>query len=138
MSEEVKGGIVLSSKTYDKLKPVVQLVLPALGAAYFGLAQIWGLPKAEEIVGSIAIVTTFLGVILGLSSRVYNTSDAKFDGVLNVIQGDASKIHQLDITTDPHKIQEQKQIVLKVNEVQQPQLEAWKEEDLQSEDPLNR
>ena len=64
----------LSNKTYDALKYIAQIVLPALGALYFGLAKIWGLPYGTEIVGTIAVVDTFLGTLLGLSTKSYNKS----------------------------------------------------------------
>lgn len=64
----------LSNKTYDILKYIAQYVLPALGALYFGLAKIWGLPYGTEIVGTIALVDTFLGTLLGLSTKNYNKS----------------------------------------------------------------
>ena len=64
----------LSNKTYDILKYIAQYVLPALGALYFGLAKIWGLPYGTEIVGTIALVDTFLGTLLGLSTKSYNKS----------------------------------------------------------------
>lgn len=65
----------LSNEVYDILKWVVMIVLPAIGAAYFSLAQIWGLPMAEEVVGTITIITTFLGALLGLSSKQYNAEE---------------------------------------------------------------
>ena len=65
----------MSNDLYDVLKWIAQLLLPALGALYFGLAQIWGFPYGEEIVGSIAIVDTFLGAILGISSAYYNKGE---------------------------------------------------------------
>lgn len=62
----------MSNKTYDILKWVAQLLLPALGTLYFALAGIWGFPYGEEIVGTITAVDTFLGVILGISTAQYN------------------------------------------------------------------
>jgi len=61
----------LSNKTYDVLKWVAQIFLPALGAAYFGLAQIWPLPYGEQVVGTITVIDTFLGALLGVSSARY-------------------------------------------------------------------
>ena len=63
---------MLTNKTYDVLKWIAQIVLPALGALYFGLSQIWGLPYGEEVVGTIAVVDTFLGALLGISTAQYN------------------------------------------------------------------
>lgn len=62
----------MSNKTYDILKFIAQIALPALGTLYFALAGIWGLPYGEQIVGTIAAVDTFLGAILKLSSDRYN------------------------------------------------------------------
>ena len=62
----------LNNKTYDILKFIAQIVLPAVGTLYFALAGIWNFPYGEEIVGTITAVDTFLGAILGLSSATYN------------------------------------------------------------------
>ena len=61
----------ISNKTYDVLKFICTILLPALGTLYFALAQIWGLPYGEEIVGTIAAITTFIGVCIGISSYKY-------------------------------------------------------------------
>lgn len=75
---------ILSNGTYDLIKWVAQYLLPGIGALYFALAQIWGLPNPEQVVGTIVAVDAFLGVILGLSTIHYNKSDAKYDGALVV------------------------------------------------------
>lgn len=62
----------MKNKTYDALKFVAQILLPALGTLYFALAQIWGLPYGEAIVGTITAVDLFLGTLLGISSSEYN------------------------------------------------------------------
>ena len=61
----------MSSKTYDILKFIALIVLPAVGTLYFALAQIWGLPYGEEIVGTITAIDAFLGTILGVSTSSY-------------------------------------------------------------------
>lgn len=66
----------MSNKTYDVLKWVASVVLPALGTLYFALAGIWGLPYGEQIVGTITAADTFLGVLLGISSAQYNKKQA--------------------------------------------------------------
>ena len=63
---------MFTNKTYDILKWIAQIALPACGALYFGLSQIWGLPYGEEVVGTIAVVDTFLGALLGISAVQYN------------------------------------------------------------------
>ena len=62
----------MSNKMYDALKWVAQYLLPALGTLYFTLAQVWGLPFGEQIVGTVTAVDTCLGVLLGISSAQYN------------------------------------------------------------------
>lgn len=62
----------LNNKTYDILKWIAQLVLPAAGTLYAALAGIWGFPYAEQVVGSVLAVDTFLGIILGISTVNYN------------------------------------------------------------------
>lgn len=62
----------MSNRTYDILKWVTQLLLPALGTLYFALAGIWGFPYGEEVVGTLVAVDTFLGVCLGISTKQYN------------------------------------------------------------------
>lgn len=61
----------MTNKTYDILKWIAQIFLPACATLYFGLAQIWGFPNAEEIVGTITTIDAFLGVLLGISSAQY-------------------------------------------------------------------
>ena len=62
----------LSNKAYDVLKFIAQIVLPAIGTLYFALANIWGFPYAEEIVGTITAIDAFLGALLGISTAKYN------------------------------------------------------------------
>ena len=62
----------MNNKTYDRLKWIAQILLPAIATLYFAIAKIWNLPYAEEIVGTITAVDTFLGVLLGISTNKYN------------------------------------------------------------------
>lgn len=61
----------MSNRTYDVLKYIAQIVLPALGTLYFAIAEIWGLPYAKQIVGTISAIDTFMGVVLRISSNNY-------------------------------------------------------------------
>lgn len=61
----------LSNKMYDVLKWVALVALPALSALYLGLAELWGLPAGQQVSGTIALVDTFLGALLGVSSVRY-------------------------------------------------------------------
>lgn len=65
----------MSNKTYDILKYIAQIVLPAIGTLYFALAKIWGLSYGTEIVGTISAVDAFLGALLKISSNSYYKGD---------------------------------------------------------------
>ena len=66
---------LLTDKTYNILKWVALVLLPAFGTLYFALAGIWGFPYGEQIVGTITAIDTFLGVILGISTVQYNKKE---------------------------------------------------------------
>ena len=65
----------MTNKTYDILKYIAQVVLPALATLYAALAGIWNFPYGEQIVGTIAAIDTFLGILLKIKS------DAYWDGI---------------------------------------------------------
>lgn len=75
---------LLSDRSYKGVKYAASIVLPAAATLYFVLAQIWNLPKSEEVVGSITAVNTFLGVVLGISTKSYNNSNVAYDGTLKL------------------------------------------------------
>lgn len=107
----------LTDAQYDRLKFLAQIVLPGLGALYFGLAAIWGLPAPEKVVGTITTVDVFLGLFLGLSTKVYNAQPAPpipVDGNLEIVAHDPSLIHQLEIMTPPEELGQKKTITLRV------------------------
>jgi hypothetical protein len=72
-----------SAKTYEILKWMCLIVLPAFSTAIFTLGEIWGWDNAPLVVGSIGAFNTLLGATLGFSTASYNTSDAKFDGTID-------------------------------------------------------
>lgn len=66
---------ILTDKTYDVIKWVALILLPAMGSLYFGLAGIWNFPYGEQVVGTITVIDTFLGAILGISTVQYNKKE---------------------------------------------------------------
>lgn len=62
----------MANNTYDVLKYIAQIVLPAIATLYFALAKIWGLPYGTEICGTIAAADAFLGALLQISTNQYN------------------------------------------------------------------
>lgn len=105
----------VSNTFYDFLKFIALILLPAVGTLYFTLAAIWNLPAAEEVIGSITAVDTFLGVLVRFASSSYDKSDAKYGGVINVTETDDKKSYDLVVHGDPEAIDQQKQVLFKVN-----------------------
>ena len=107
----------LSNKAYDFWKYVAQIVLPAIGALYFALSQIWGLPYGEEVIGTITAVDIFLGAILLLSSNTYNKAiDSEAGGTLMVDRSEAEPLLYLELDTPLDTLPRQKQVVFRVKE----------------------
>lgn len=105
----------ISNRVYDILKWVAQIFLPALGALYFGLSQIWGFPNGEEVVGTITIIDVFLGTLLGLSTRAYNRSEDRFDGALLVDESHEHRdIYTFEVNSPLEDLREKKELTLKV------------------------
>ena len=64
---------MLSNKTYDILKYVVTIVLPALTTLWLTIASIWHIPYGEPIGATMAAINVFLGALIGISSKNYNS-----------------------------------------------------------------
>lgn len=110
--------MIIKGKLYDVIRWVAQIVLPGVGTFYFTVAQIWGLPAAEQVVGTLVAVATLLGVIVGLSKVSYDRSDAKYDGELNIEEGeDGRRVAALQLKNyeDPGDVVNQKELLFKVN-----------------------
>lgn len=63
--------IINNDKLYTILKWIATVGLPAVTALWLGLSKVWGFPFAEEIGATLALVTTFLGALLGIGSIRY-------------------------------------------------------------------
>lgn len=88
----VQNGSRMSNKMYDRVKFVVQILLPAIGTLYFSLGNIWSFPNIEQVIGSISSVNVFLGVLVGISSSVYNGRPNVYNGELQIETGDDGAI----------------------------------------------
>lgn len=98
---------------YDTLKNYALLYLPGLGTLYFTIASIWHLPWAEEIVGTIAALDTFLGVILKISTQRYTPPPPPSDGQVLLNQAGDKMVMNLNVT--PDEIAGKKYITLAVD-----------------------
>ena len=65
----------MSNKTYNILKWIAQILIPAIATLYFGLSKLWGFPCGEEVVGTLSLIDVFLGSLLGISAIQYNRGD---------------------------------------------------------------
>ena len=69
--------LLMSDKTYNIMKWIVQYILPGLGVLYAIIAGAADLPYAEVVLAVVMAVDWFLGVILGISTSQYNKYIAK-------------------------------------------------------------
>lgn len=106
-----------TSRPYDAIKQLVEFGLPASGALYFGLAAIWGLPAGEKVVGSLAVITTFLGGYLKVSRSQYYGNEANFDGSMVVTEkAEGGKLYSLELDSAPEEMLSKKTVEFKVAE----------------------
>ncbi len=61
-----------SNKTYDILKHVCVIVIPALSTLYSSLAATWNLPFAEQIPQTLSALALCLGMCMKISESEYN------------------------------------------------------------------
>lgn len=61
----------LDNKTYDTLKYVALIALPALQVFWLTIGKIWNLNYTVEIGATIGAVALLLGTLLGVSTRNY-------------------------------------------------------------------
>ena len=67
----------MNNKTYDILKWIAMIVLPAVVTFVAAIGQIWGIPHTAQIAATIAAIDTLLGACLQVSTANY--VEKKFD-----------------------------------------------------------
>ena len=72
--------MIWKNKTYDFLKWMAQIALPATAVFWYAIAEIWKFPYAIEIQTTIIAVDTFLGALLGIAKNSYD-EHADFSGI---------------------------------------------------------
>lgn len=113
---ETPATPLFSNRLYDRLKYIALVLLPAFSALYFGLGEIWGLPKVTEVIGTVAVLDTVLGMLLRSSNVRYRNNDARFDGHIDVLEDEGSKLYSLSVDGDPQEVLEEKdEVLFKVN-----------------------
>lgn len=101
-----------TNKVYDVLKVITMIVLPAFGALYFSVANIWGLPYVEQVLGTISAIELFLGSMLKISSSSYNG-----EGTLkiDIPEDDNEPIKYVFDVDEPDSLIENKFVMFKVD-----------------------
>lgn len=109
--------MILNSKLYDALKWVALVVLPALAVLYLGLGTLWEWERTKEVVGTIALIDTFLGAILQLSSHNFKNDPRNLDGYLDSSGADPDTgipDLKLVVTRNPDELLNKNVVMLKV------------------------
>lgn len=65
---------MMNNKTYDTLKYVALIALPALQVFWLTIGKIWDISYTVEIGATIGAVALLLGTLLGVSTSNYRTS----------------------------------------------------------------
>lgn len=61
----------MNDKTYDILKRIALIVVPALATFVNAVGIVWGVPYTNEVTATITAFGVFLGAALGVSSKNY-------------------------------------------------------------------
>ncbi len=117
----INNKLVLTDTAYNVGKKLVLLIIPGLSSLYFVLSSIWDFRSSEQVIGMLAIVATFLGVCLIISSRQYEASGAAYDGQMIVmIPEDGPKIFSLQLDGDPEELEHKDSITFKIGPGETP------------------
>lgn len=98
----------MTNKTYDILKHIALIVIPALATFVNAVGIVWGFPHANEVTATITALGVFLGAALGISSNNYTPET---HGNLVVTKHDDI---YADFAAEPANLKDGDTIVLKV------------------------
>lgn len=110
------GGFTLSNSTYDTLKWIALILLPGLAAAYFSLSGVLAVPYPDEVVGTITVLDTLLGVILGQSTKNYtDPREGEMIGFVRVDDSGPKTLFKFEYAgDDPYDIVQHDRVTFKV------------------------
>jgi hypothetical protein len=108
-----KPPFILSDVTYERVKWIIAIVIPAAGTLYFALATIWGFPAGQQVLGSLIAVQAFLGALFAISTQQYRNSDVRFDGSVTISETDDKHIVAVE-GIHPSEMAKKNEVVLKV------------------------
>lgn len=70
---------LIKNSTYDFLKALATIILPAIATLYATIAAIWGFGFSNEVNATIEAIICFINALLGLfiaqSSKAYHKGD---------------------------------------------------------------
>ena len=80
--------LIKNNKVYDVLKWIVITVSPALCTLITGLGLLYGFDSAI-IVGTLTLITTFVGTLIGVSAVQYNKTINAYTETQNELEDTA-------------------------------------------------
>lgn len=98
----------MNNKTYDAIKYVALIIIPALATFVNAVGIVWAVPYTNEATATITAFGVFLGAVLDVSSRNYKPET---HGDLVVTKHDEV---YADFASEPTNLKDGDTIVLKV------------------------
>lgn len=98
----------MNNQTYDILKRVALIIIPALATFVNAAGMVWGLPYTNEVTATITAFGVFLGASLGASAKNYTPET---HGNLVVTKHDDV---YADFAAEPANLKDGDTIILKV------------------------
>ena len=99
----------MNDKTYDILKRVALIVVPALATFVNAVGIVWGVPYTNEVTATITAFGVFLGAAIGVSSKNYEP-----DTHGNLVVTKHNEVYA-DFTSEPSNLKDGDTIILKVS-----------------------
>lgn len=99
---------MMNSRTYDILKQVALIIIPALATFVNAVGIVWGVPYTTEATATITAFGVFLGAALGVSSANYVSETHG-----NLVVTGHNDVYA-DFANEPEKLKDGDTIVLKV------------------------
>ena len=98
----------MNNQTYDILKRLALIIIPAFATFVNAAGMVWGLPYTNEITATITAFGVFLGAALGVSSKNY---EPETHG--NLVVTGSNDVYA-DFAAEPANLKDGETIVLKV------------------------
>jgi hypothetical protein len=106
-----------SDKMYKLIKFLILIGIPSIGTLYFIAAEIWGFGSGQQILGALMTLEAILGILLGIVGRMYNNSEARFSGSLNVTETSTKILYSLELNHAPEELKEKDEAIFKVKKI---------------------